>query len=82
MLGMRLCVMHNLYFYNKMMEEIRDALDKGEFKEYKKNKLSGFTKGLDESEFMISAALFTPSGLDNELPPNCETIKLFNGNTS
>ncbi|MCR5356525.1 MAG: tRNA guanosine(34) transglycosylase Tgt [Lachnospiraceae bacterium] len=48
MLGMRLCVMHNLYFYNKMMEEIRDALDKREFKEYKKNKLSGFTKGLDE----------------------------------
>ena len=29
MLGMRLCVLHNLYFYNKMMEEIRDALDEG-----------------------------------------------------
>ena len=40
MLGMRLCVMHNLYFYNKMMEEIRDALDKGCFSTYKKNKLS------------------------------------------
>ena len=40
MLGMRLCVMHNLYFYNKMMEEIRDALDAGEFREYKKDKLS------------------------------------------
>ena len=39
MLGMRLCVMHNLYFYNTMMEEIRDALDKGEFAAYKKNKL-------------------------------------------
>ena len=39
MLGMRLCVMHNLYFYNTMMEEIRDALDKGEFATYKKNKL-------------------------------------------
>ena len=38
---MRLCVMHNLYFYNKMMEEIRDALDKGCFSEYKKNKLAG-----------------------------------------
>ena len=25
MLGMRLCVLHNLYFYNKMMEEIRDC---------------------------------------------------------
>ena len=43
MLGMRLCVMHNLYFYNKMMEEIRDALDAGEFREYKKDKLSTAT---------------------------------------
>jgi len=39
MLGMRLCVIHNLYFYNTMMEEIRDALDKGEFLAYKKSKL-------------------------------------------
>ena len=39
MLGMRLCVMHNLYFYNTMMEEIRDALYKGEFASYKKTKL-------------------------------------------
>ena len=41
MLGMRLCVLHNLYFYNKMMEEIRDALDEGRFAEYKKQKLAG-----------------------------------------
>lgn len=40
MLGMRLCVTHNLYFYNKMMEEIRQALDDGRFSEYKKEKLS------------------------------------------
>ena len=39
MLGMRMCVIHNLYFYNKMMEEIRDALDAGEFKAYKARKL-------------------------------------------
>lgn len=39
MLGMRLCVMHNLYFYNTMMEEIRDALDEGRFAEYKRQKL-------------------------------------------
>lgn len=39
MLGMRFCVLHNLYFYNTMMAEIRDALDKGEFASYKKNKL-------------------------------------------
>ena len=39
MLGMRLCVMHNLYFYNTMMEEIRDALDNHNFASYKKDKL-------------------------------------------
>ena len=41
MLGLRLCVLHNLYFYNHMMEEIRDAIDTGRFQEYKKNKLYG-----------------------------------------
>lgn len=41
MLGMRLCVMHNLYFYNTMMEEIRDAIEQGQFAEYKKKKLEG-----------------------------------------
>ena len=40
MLGMRLCVLHNLYFYNTMMEEIRDAIDAGEFQAYKR-KLEG-----------------------------------------
>ncbi|KAB1440000.1 tRNA guanosine(34) transglycosylase Tgt [Candidatus Galacturonibacter soehngenii] len=42
MLGMRLCVLHNLYFYNNMMEEIRNALDEGRFAAYKKAKLEGF----------------------------------------
>lgn len=42
MLGMRFCVLHNLYFYNKMMEEIRQALDEGRYAEYKKAKLAGF----------------------------------------
>jgi queuine tRNA-ribosyltransferase len=41
MLGMRLCVLHNLYFYNTMMREIRDALDQGDFSGYKKRKLEG-----------------------------------------
>ena len=41
MLGMRLCVLHNLYFYNTMMEEIRDAIDAGEYKAYKQRKLEG-----------------------------------------
>ena len=41
MLGMRLCVLHNLYFYNTMMEEIRNALDEGNFAAYKKAKLEG-----------------------------------------
>ena len=43
MLGMRLCVLHNLYFYNTMMWEIRDALDQGEFAAYKKRKLEGMS---------------------------------------
>lgn len=42
MLGMRLCVLHNLYFYNTMMEEIREAIDEGRYQEYKKAKLEGF----------------------------------------
>ena len=45
MLGMRLIVLHNLYFYNTMMEEIRDALDEGNFKTYKKQKLEGMERG-------------------------------------
>ncbi len=39
MLGMRLCVLHNLYFYNTLMEEIREAIDKNEYQEYKNNKI-------------------------------------------
>ncbi len=34
MLAARLCVMHNLYFYNSLMEKIRDALDRGNFEEF------------------------------------------------
>lgn len=47
MLGMRLCVLHNLYFYNTMMEEIRDALDAGKFAAYKKRKLDSMAQGQD-----------------------------------
>ena len=42
---MRLCVLHNLYFYNSMMEEIRDSLDAGVFATYKKNKLASMEAG-------------------------------------
>ena len=45
MLGMRLCVLHNLYFYNNMMEEIRDALDAGNFAGYKKDLLESMEAG-------------------------------------
>ena len=45
MLGMRLCVLHNLYFYNTMMEEVRDALDQGRFHAYKEEKLYGMGQG-------------------------------------
>ena len=39
MLGMRLCVLHNLYFYNTMMEEIRAAIEAGDYRAYKEAKL-------------------------------------------
>ena len=42
MLGMRFCVLHNLYFYNNMMKEIREAIEEHRFAEYKKAKLEGF----------------------------------------
>ncbi len=45
MLGMRLLVLHNLYFYNHLMEEIRLALDEGRFSQYKKMRLAGFEEG-------------------------------------
>jgi len=45
MLGMRLCVLHNLYFYNKMMEEIRDAIEEHRYADYKAQKLEGMARG-------------------------------------
>lgn len=48
MLGMRLCVLHNLYFYNNMMSEIRQAIGEGKYREYKKMRLDGFTQGEQE----------------------------------
>lgn len=47
MLGMRLCVLHNLYFYNTMMEEIREALEEGRFASYKRQKLNNMSAPLD-----------------------------------
>ena len=44
MLGMRLCVLHNLYFYNHLMEEIRDAIDKGCYKQFKNEKIRRYTE--------------------------------------
>ncbi len=45
MLGLRLLVTHNLYFYNNMMEEIRTAIEEQRYAEYKKAKLDGFAVG-------------------------------------
>ncbi len=39
MLGMRLCVLHNLYFYNTMMSEIRTAIEEERYQSYKAEKL-------------------------------------------
>ncbi|MCQ2508900.1 MAG: tRNA guanosine(34) transglycosylase Tgt [Lachnospiraceae bacterium] len=44
MLGLRFCVTHNLYFYNNLMQEIRDSLDAGTFASYKKMRLDGFAE--------------------------------------
>ncbi len=45
MLGLRLLVLHNLYFYNTMMEEIREAIEQGRFAGYKKEKLERMSSG-------------------------------------
>ena len=45
MLGLRLMVLHNLYFYNHLMEEIRLAIEEHRYSEFKKNKLAGFEAG-------------------------------------
>lgn len=46
-LGLRFCVMHNLYFYNSLMKEIRGALDNGCYASYKKRKLDELSQGED-----------------------------------
>ena len=43
MLGKRLCVMHNLWFYNNMMQEIRDAIENGSFTAYAEQRLQSLT---------------------------------------
>ena len=45
MLGMRLSVIHNLYYFNNLMTEMRDALDEGKFATYKKMRLEGYRQG-------------------------------------
>ncbi|HIT63060.1 MAG TPA: tRNA guanosine(34) transglycosylase Tgt [Candidatus Ventrimonas merdavium] len=45
MLGMRLCVLHNLYFYNTMMKEIRDAIEEHRYGAYKAEKLARMASG-------------------------------------
>ena len=47
MLGLRLIVLHNLYFYNTMMEEIREAIRNNRYQEYKAAKLAGMERGID-----------------------------------
>ncbi len=46
-LGMRLCVLHNLYFYNNLMEEIRNALDEGRYSSFKRSYLDGLNEEKD-----------------------------------
>lgn len=50
MLGMRLCVLHNLYFYNTMMEEVRDAIEVHRYAEYKAGKLEGMMGTINNND--------------------------------
>ena len=45
MLGMRMCVLHNLYFYNNLTQEIRDALDEDRFASFKAEALYNMNQG-------------------------------------
>ncbi len=44
MLAMRLCVLHNLYFYNNLMEDIRTAIERGEYKEFKNKRIEEYSQ--------------------------------------
>ncbi len=55
MLGMRLCVLHNLYFYNHLMEHIRDAIDEGRYQEFKREAVDRYTMGEKEEKSQIHA---------------------------
>ena len=50
MLGLRLCVLHNLYFYNTMMSEIREAIREGNYAEYKNKKLASMLQENNKKE--------------------------------
>ncbi|MCD8364962.1 MAG: tRNA-guanine transglycosylase, partial [Clostridiales bacterium] len=45
MLGMRLCVLHNLYHYNHLMEETREAIEQGRYEAFKKEKIEQYSQG-------------------------------------
>ena len=45
---MRLCVLHNLYFYNHLMEEIREAIEQGRYKQFKKEKIDRYTQNQEK----------------------------------
>ena len=49
-LGLRFCVMHNLYFYNHLMQQIRDALDAGNFAAFKKEKVEALSGNAEDKE--------------------------------
>ena len=48
LLGMRLCVLHNLYFYNTLMERIREALDEGRFEQFYKDNIEILESRVDD----------------------------------
>ena len=53
MLGMRLCVLHNLYFYNHLMEQIRTAIEEGRYESYKKETIERMQQNPIENRVMV-----------------------------
>ena len=48
LLAMRLCVLHNLYYYNDLMEKIRAHLDDGTFAEWKREQVALINRRVDD----------------------------------
>lgn len=65
MLGLRLCTLHNLYFYNHLMEEIRDAIDSGTWDTWKKDTLYALDEEHEKHTVMHQPLYYQKVRADN-----------------